>query len=232
MLLRSLTKHVTDQNWFAVFIDFFIVVVGILIAFQITNWSAERADATKRELIIDALVTNLTDSIDVQEQFTAEINSGLVNWETAYAKGEKPAPYYFLVSGSDTAPDTWSVFEQMSLTELFDPVTLFDLTFFYSELDGIGRKYTRYATFVEARVLPGVIAGEDEFYDLNGQLKPEYLANLDRLRTFQQETDHLTGWAECLVYRLNADRVFERSCRRADNILEGMDRQTQSNEAK
>ena len=39
MLLRRITKHVTDQNWFAVFLDFFIVVVGILIAFQITNWS-------------------------------------------------------------------------------------------------------------------------------------------------------------------------------------------------
>ena len=42
MLLRSLTKHATDQNWFAVFIDFFIVVAGILIAFQITNWNEGR----------------------------------------------------------------------------------------------------------------------------------------------------------------------------------------------
>ena len=43
MLLRRITKHVTDQNWFAVFIDFLIVVVGILIAFQITNWSEARS---------------------------------------------------------------------------------------------------------------------------------------------------------------------------------------------
>ena len=33
MLLRSLTKHVKDQNWFAVALDFFIVVIaGILVA--------------------------------------------------------------------------------------------------------------------------------------------------------------------------------------------------------
>ena len=31
MLLRSLTKHVKDQNWFAVALDFVIVVAGILI---------------------------------------------------------------------------------------------------------------------------------------------------------------------------------------------------------
>lgn len=45
MLLRSLTKHVKDQNWFAVALDFFIVVIGILIAFQITNWSERRGEA-------------------------------------------------------------------------------------------------------------------------------------------------------------------------------------------
>jgi hypothetical protein len=44
MLLRSVTKHVKDQNWFAVFLDFFIVVAGILIAFQITNWGERRAE--------------------------------------------------------------------------------------------------------------------------------------------------------------------------------------------
>ena len=106
MLLRSITKHVKDQNWFAVALDFFIVVAGILIAFQITNWNEGRQDAKNRELIIDALITNLNDSIDVQFVFTTEIRTGLSNWEAAYAKGEKPDPYYFLISGSDTAPDS------------------------------------------------------------------------------------------------------------------------------
>ena len=198
MLLRSISKHVKDQNWFAVFLDFFVVVAGILIAFQITNWSEERQETKTRDLIIDALVTNLNDGIGVQKEFTAEIKTGLLNWEAAYAKGEKPVPYYFLVGGSDTAPDTWAVFEQMSLTELFDPVTLFDLTFFYSELDGIGRKYVRYATFVENRILPGKIDSQDVFYKANGQLKPEFVANMSRLRVFQKETEHLTLWSECL----------------------------------
>lgn len=33
MLLRSITKHVKDQNWFAVFIDFIIVVFKVRVAF-------------------------------------------------------------------------------------------------------------------------------------------------------------------------------------------------------
>ncbi len=44
MILRRLTKHVIEQNWFAIVLDFVIVVLGILIAFQITNWSNSRQD--------------------------------------------------------------------------------------------------------------------------------------------------------------------------------------------
>ena len=60
MILRSLTKHLKEQNWFAVFLDFFIVVMGILIAFQITNWNelqqekanlASAEEALKRDLL-------------------------------------------------------------------------------------------------------------------------------------------------------------------------------------
>ncbi len=55
MILRRITKHVKDQNWFAVALDFFIVVAGILIAFQITNWSEARSDAVREQKIIERL---------------------------------------------------------------------------------------------------------------------------------------------------------------------------------
>lgn len=37
MLLRRITEHVKNQNWFAVALDFLIVVVGLLIVFQISE---------------------------------------------------------------------------------------------------------------------------------------------------------------------------------------------------
>ena len=55
MLLRSITKHVKEQNWFAVALDFFIVVVGILIAFQITNWNEERVERQEERSLIQQL---------------------------------------------------------------------------------------------------------------------------------------------------------------------------------
>ena len=64
MLLRSLTKHVKDQNWFAVALDFVIVVVGILIAFQITNWNESKADKARVERHLEKIVFDLRADIE------------------------------------------------------------------------------------------------------------------------------------------------------------------------
>jgi len=42
MLLRRITKHVKEQNWFAVLLDFLIVVFGIFVGLQVDNWNEER----------------------------------------------------------------------------------------------------------------------------------------------------------------------------------------------
>src|SRR6056297_1539720 len=44
MLLRRVMKHVRDQNWFAVGLDFLIVVVGVFIGIQVANWNESRAE--------------------------------------------------------------------------------------------------------------------------------------------------------------------------------------------
>lgn len=44
MLLRRITQHIKDQNWFAVGIDFVIVVIGVFIGIQVANWNEARAE--------------------------------------------------------------------------------------------------------------------------------------------------------------------------------------------
>lgn len=55
MLLRRISKHVKDQNWFAVALDFLIVVAGILIAFQITNWSEARVESHREKVLLERM---------------------------------------------------------------------------------------------------------------------------------------------------------------------------------
>jgi hypothetical protein len=46
MLLRRLTKYIKEQNWFAVGLDFFIVVIGVGVAMLGQHWLSDR---TQRE---------------------------------------------------------------------------------------------------------------------------------------------------------------------------------------
>ena len=76
MRLRRITQHIKDQNWFAVFLDFFIVVAGILIAFQITNWNEARSDkATEVEYLIQ--LNNDLSAIRLQAQDQIDFAIGI-----------------------------------------------------------------------------------------------------------------------------------------------------------
>jgi hypothetical protein len=68
MLLRRITEHVKTQNWTAVVIDFVIVVVGVFIGIQVSNWNEGRvARAHETELLI-ALRDELESTIRVTDQ--------------------------------------------------------------------------------------------------------------------------------------------------------------------
>ena len=62
MLLRRITQHVKEQNWFAVGIDFFIVVLGVLFALMAEQWlraGQQRADLKSAEIAFNTdLLTN------------------------------------------------------------------------------------------------------------------------------------------------------------------------------
>jgi hypothetical protein len=49
VILRRLTEHVKTQNWFAVALDFVIVVLGVFVGIQVANWNeARQADRASR----------------------------------------------------------------------------------------------------------------------------------------------------------------------------------------
>ena len=55
MILRRITEHVKTQNWFAVAIDFLIVVVGVFIGLQVANWNDARQDRVDEAFFLEAL---------------------------------------------------------------------------------------------------------------------------------------------------------------------------------
>jgi hypothetical protein len=69
MLLRRITKHVTDQNWFAVFIDFLIVVVGVFIGIQVANWN----DALKAKQAEKVYLQRMHEDIEFAQELANEL---------------------------------------------------------------------------------------------------------------------------------------------------------------
>ncbi|MAW78600.1 MAG: hypothetical protein CMI63_00030 [Parvularcula sp.] len=59
MLLRRVIEHVKAQNWTAVALDFVIVVVGVFIGIQVSNWNDARALREREEVYLEQLLIDL-----------------------------------------------------------------------------------------------------------------------------------------------------------------------------
>lgn len=55
MILSRLMKAVREQNWFAVALEFLIVILGVVIGFQVTTWNAERTDRETEQIYLTRL---------------------------------------------------------------------------------------------------------------------------------------------------------------------------------
>ena len=55
MIPRRVYEHVTTHNWFAVAIDFVIVVVGVFIGIQVSNWNEARKTSSAQSALLERL---------------------------------------------------------------------------------------------------------------------------------------------------------------------------------
>ena len=70
MVIRRVREHVAAHNWFAVGIDLAIVVLGVLIATQVSNWNESRLEAAKAQ----SYRARLLDELDFNaRQFRAQV---------------------------------------------------------------------------------------------------------------------------------------------------------------
>ncbi|MGF1543294.1 MAG: hypothetical protein ACFB00_02090 [Parvularculaceae bacterium] len=65
MLLRKISKHLAAQNWLAVALDFFIVIIGVFIGLQLSNWNEARANRASEARYLRELSADL--SADLKE---------------------------------------------------------------------------------------------------------------------------------------------------------------------
>jgi len=87
MILRSVMGHVRDQNWFAVGIDFLIVIVGVFIGIQVANWNAERMERSQEAEYVQRLTEDLRQDI---KSYDAMLEIYTIKQETILALRDAP----------------------------------------------------------------------------------------------------------------------------------------------
>jgi hypothetical protein len=63
MILRRVIEHVREQNWTAIWIDFVIVVVGVFIGIQVSNWNGNQSEIARERLLLGELRGELAESM-------------------------------------------------------------------------------------------------------------------------------------------------------------------------
>lgn len=215
MLLRRITGYLKTQNWTAIILEFVIVVIGVFVGLQAQEWSAEREAKQRLVRIVTALKADMADARRVELGFQKDIHTGLTAFDEARGQGKRPLPFFYQISGSDTAPKLiWGTLQDAGLGELLDPQLLMELSHFYSERDGIGVKVTRYMESIENKVLPFIEGDPDYFYDpTSEEMRPEYKATMHRLREWVRYLAWLGPWSECLEKRLETASEPGAACR-------------------
>ena len=83
MILRRIISHLRKQEWTAIAIDFLIVVLGVFVATQVTNWNEEREARARAAVYSERLAGDLRYEAWQTEYLIAYYSEVLVNAERA-----------------------------------------------------------------------------------------------------------------------------------------------------
>ena len=75
MILYRLKNAIREQNWFAVVLEFFIVVMGVVVGFQVTAWGQERTDRERERVYLTQLAEDLRETERIVAQRDARMDS-------------------------------------------------------------------------------------------------------------------------------------------------------------
>jgi len=79
MILRRVIEHVKAQNWTAVALDFVIVVMGVFMGIQVSNWNETR----KSRAVAETFLARIADDLSVIET-SMESNLVMASWVEAH----------------------------------------------------------------------------------------------------------------------------------------------------
>lgn len=113
MILRRLKAHVEKENWFAVAIDFLIVVTGVFIGIQVSNWNEVQAETRRSHQALIELRSEYEDIAVATNDLVSFYEGVIDDLQTVVATVQ---------SGEVTEDDKGALFRAMTYGDVFgDP---------------------------------------------------------------------------------------------------------------
>lgn len=192
MLLRRISEHVRAQNWTAIAIDFVIVVVGVFVGIQVSNWNDANRDRVRAESYLESIQGELlTDA--------AAIERRAIFWRQVSAYGDDALAY--AEHGRLKDGSAWQTLLAFFQASQIWPYTATDTT--YRELTGSGE-----LALIRDRTMRAALS--DYYVVRKGRLDPMFAG----LPAYREDVRGLTPmrvqnyiWASC--HRSFADGAEE-----------------------
>jgi len=148
VILRRVIEHVKNQQWSAIGIDLVIVVVGVFIGIQVSNWNEGRRDQGRERAYLGRIAVELDESVlSIQRsiELTRErmaLNQWLIDTvaKPELVRADPGRLIYAMTRGGYTfAPNVHGyTFEEIkssgNLGIFSDPQLSLDLMAFYAEV--------------------------------------------------------------------------------------------------
>jgi len=169
------------------------------------DYRARREGAARAALLAGAIYQDIADGRRVLTQLVSAIDSGVAAFEAQTAAGKRPVPYVLEITGSLRPPaGVWESAGAIGLRDFADPALLFELSFYYSELQGVADNFVRYTEFTEREFWPLALSDTAQFYRQDGRLRGEFAAHLQQLLDYRSDVTHLIDWGVSLQARLQS----------------------------
>lgn len=198
MLFRRVREHVVQQNWTAITIDFVIVVAGVFVGTQVSNWNSDRLEQRRAASYLARIQANLKDD-------QALMRSALDYWTDVIRYGETAIAYADegrLVGGSP-----WRTVLAFYQASQMLPFRMDDTT--YQELKSAGDlgliRDAQLRNALAKYYVTGPLGGSPHLLQYN----PEF-RTLVRGYTPTRVSDYI--WEHCVLRAGSKDEGFNPDC--------------------
>lgn len=200
MILARITRAIREQNWFAVVLEFVIVISGVVIGFQVSEWAANARERAEDERALDRL---RLESEAVVEYWAGSVTSSIE------MDRQRIALLRALESGSVAPGEDMAVY--LGLERLYfyaaitPPRTVFDELLASGGLARISEPDAQAAVSEYADTLTFIIGQLDQF---RRSIESGLTAQNGRVFSRYDPTSSDLRWFEYDIAVLSADREF------------------------